>query len=341
MWTTKKTLAAIAVLLIVIVALGVAISYNIQEMLNRPLSATQTARQAVEAHDLDAFNKVVDTDAIINQAATEILAAQINSTLAPTAYSMDELKRRFNQMKPDFVNAARAALDEYITTGKITFPDKMNDAQKFFKQTGLANCEITSVTKPHLEGNEQTSTVIFFNPTLKFSFELELDIEQDADGNWRIVDARGFDDYYNGYRRSLRRKLDSLNAPIVRQMDEIFSVQSFKARIAGGDEYGFSETLEIAIKADVKSDKRLNKIVGNIILGKGDHESFSPFEIDMVQHPQGLQTFTVTKTLNPFVRSDAEAMKRGLKKNELQIEVTEIVFADGTNLKQLDQLPDD
>ena len=339
--TTKKILALIAVLLILTVFVGIGVFYNIQSLKGRNLTATAAARQAIQSHDLEAFKKVVDTDALIDQAAAEILSAQINATLAKTAYSMDELQRQYEQLKPNFISAANSALDEYITTGKITFPNKSTDIQKFFKVTGLANCEITSVTKPRLEGNEQTSTVIFYNPTMKFSFELDLDLTQDVDGNWRITGAKGFEDYYNGYRRSLRRKLDSINAPIIRQMDEIFKVKSFTAKATGGDEYGFSETLEIAIKADVKSDKRLNKIVGNIILGKGETESFSPFEIDMFQHPQGLQTFTVKKILNPFVRTDSNAMKHGLRKDEIHIEVTEVIFADGTNLKQLENLPDD
>lgn len=338
--STKKFLAAIVVLLIVLVALCVGISYNIQQLNNRQESATAAARHALEAHDLENFKKYVDTDALINQAAAEILAAHINSTLAPTAYSMDELQRRYEQLKPDFVNSARAALDEYITTGKVTFPTNPTDAQKFLQNTGAATCEIKSITRPHPEGDEQTSTVMIYNPTLNFNFELELELEHDADGNWRVTSADGFDAYYNGWRRALHRKLDSLNAPIVRQMDEIFSVKSFKARASDGDEYGFSETLEIAIKADVKSDKPLATIVGNVTLGKGDRESVAAFAIDMTDKPQGEQTFLVTKTLNPFVHADADAMKHGLKANEIHIEVTEIIFADGTNLKQLDRLPE-
>lgn len=337
---TKKFLIAIAVVLILIVALCIGIHNNIEQMTVRNQSATSAARQAVEAHDLDAFNRVVDADALIDQAAAEILSAQINATLAPTAYSMDELKRRYEQLKPDFVSAARSALDEYVTTGKITFPENLSDAQKFFKTTGLASCEIKSISKPHMEGNVQTSTVIFYNPTMKFNFELILEMEQDADGNWRITGAEGFDNYYSGYRRALRKKLDSINSPIAAQMDEIFSFKSFKAQITGGDEYGFSEKLEIAIKADIQSEKPLAKIIGNITVGKDERESISPFEIDMSDKPQGLQTFMVTKTLNPFVRTEAAAMKHGLKANDIHIEVTEIVFADGTNLKQLDQLPE-
>lgn len=337
---TKKFLAAIAVLLLLAIVVGFGAFYNLQQLKNHSDNPAVLARRAVDARDLTTFEKYVDTDALIENAAEQILTAHINSTLAPTAYSMDELQSRYDALKPDFVQSARKALEEYISAGRINFPDNPTDAQKFFKKSGAASCEIKSISKPRREGNEHFVTVNFYNAQMKFAFELELELEPVDGDNWRIVSATGFEDYYNGYRRSLRRKLNSLNVPIVREMDEIFRVKSFSVKNTGGDEYGFSQTLEIAIKADVQSKKPLAKIIGNIILGSDDRESFAPFAIDMSEHAQGLQTFKVTKTLNPFVRTDVDAMKHGLKKNDIHIEVTEIIFADGTNLKQFDRLPD-
>lgn len=336
----KKILATLVALLILTAVVGVGVYQNVEQLMNRTPTATVAARQAVEAHDLATFQKFVDVDALIEQAAAEILSAQINETVAPTAYSMDQLRLRYEQLKPDFVNSARAALDEYITSGKVNFPAELTAAQKFLLESGATSCEIKSITRPQLEGDVQIATVIFYNTRMKFNFELELELTHDAQGNWRITNAKGFDSFYGGYRRALRQKLDSLNAPIVREMDEIFLVKSFRAQMGDGDEYGFSQTLEIAITADVKSDKPLAKIVGTVTLGKGDRESVAPFEIDMVGKAQGVQTFNVTKTLNPFIRADVDAMKHGFKKRELRIEVTEIIFADGTSLKQLDRLPE-
>ena len=183
-------------------------------------------------------------------------------------------------------------------------------------------------------------TVLFHNSKMKFNFEVELELEPAAENSWRITGARGFENYYSGYRRSLKRKLNSLNAPIGHKMDEIFKVKSFIIENAGGDEYGFSQTLNLAIKADVHFDKPLAKVIGNVVLDRGDRESVAPFEIDMGQAEQGTQIFNLTKTLNPFVRADADAMKHGFKKNDIHVEVTEIIFADGTNLKLLDSLPE-
>ncbi|MBQ6296582.1 MAG: hypothetical protein IJK81_02685 [Selenomonadaceae bacterium] len=299
------------------------------------------ARQAVEAHDLETFKRYVDLDKLIDSAAEEILTEQINSTLAPTAYSMDELQSRYDKLKLDFVDTARAAAEEYISTGKVTFPNNLSDAQNLLKKSDVASCEIKSITKPQKDGNTKIVTMMIHNPTMKFNFEIELILEPGGEVEWRITDAKGFGDYYKGYRRMLRRKLDSLNAPIAREMDSTFKVKSFSVKNEGGDEYGFSQTLNIEIKASVLSDKPIAQIHGDIVLnGKDENESRTPFTVDITNRAQGLQTFNVTKTLNPFVRADADAMKHGFRKNDIHIEVTEIIFADGTNLKQLDSLPE-
>ena len=336
---TKKILAAGVVLLILTIAVCFAAYQSYLQLKNRGGNPAVIARHAVEARDLETFKKAVDVDKLLERAAEEILTAQINSTLDPTAYSMDELQKRYDKLKPDFVTTARAAAEEYISTGKVIFPKNLTDAQKFFKESGVTSCEIKSISKPQKDGHNQIVTVIFYNTYMKFSFEIEMELEPVGENDWRIKDATGFENYYSGYRRSLRRKLNSLNAPIGRKMDEIFSVKSFAIQNAGGDEYGFSQTLNLTIKADVKSDKPLAKILGNVILNRGDRESIAPFAIDMTEIENGVQTFNLTKTLNPFVRADADAMKHGFKKNDIHIEVTEIIFADGTNLKLLDSLP--
>lgn len=339
----QKIMAAIAVVLIVLVALGVGIYKNVQVLASRPGTTTQEIRKAIAAHDLDKFQKYVDTDNLLEQAAEQILTAQINSSLTPDTYSTGDLQKRYeNELHPDFIKSARAALNEYVTIGNVTFPANLSEAQKFLKRSGVASCKIKSISKPHLEGHTQYSTVIFYNTQMKFSFELELELTDAEAIGWRVTGAKGFDNYYNGYQRALRHKLDSLNTPIVRQLDEIFHVKNFKIEGGEGDEYGFSQNLTIAIKADVKSDKPLNKIIGTITLsGKDNRESVSPFSIDMTGQIQGVQTFKISKTLNPFKKTDVDAMKHGFRKKDMRIEVTEIIFGDGTNLKLLDEMPEE
>ena len=95
------------------------------------------------------------------------------------------------------------------------------------------------------------------------------------------------------------------------------------------------------MKAEVYPDKPLDKVIGNVVItDKDGKENFTPFALDMIDVAQGVQTFEVTKTLNPFIRADSDAMKHGLRKKDIRIEVNEIIFTDGTNLKLLDRLPE-
>ena len=115
--STKKIVAIVAVLLIMTVGFGVAAYNNWQQLKNRSGNPAVAARHAVEARDLDTFKKFVDLDKLIEQAAQEILTEQINSTLSPTAYSMDKLQQQYDELKPDFIKSARTAAEEYITAG--------------------------------------------------------------------------------------------------------------------------------------------------------------------------------------------------------------------------------
>ena len=330
-------IAAIVMLILIVGGIFASRSWYQHKQLNENPSIL--ARQAMEAHDLETFKRYVDLDKVIASAAEEILTEHINFKFAPTAYSMDELQGHYDKLKSDFVNSARAAAEEFILTGKITFPNDLTEAQDFFKKSGVASCEIKSISKPVQRDDSRFMTMLIHNPQMKFSFEVELMLEPAEDVEWRITGAKGFGDYYKGYRRMLRRKLDSLNAPIARQMESIFKVKEFNIKNEGSDEYGFSQTLDIEIKASILSDKPLAQVHGNIILnGKDDNDSYTPFAIDI--SGQGLQTFHLTKTLNPFIKADVDAMKHGFRKNDLRIEITEIIFADGTNLKELDSLPD-
>ena len=190
---TKYILTAIGILLILVGVMGIGIYYNLQKFGDKPIHSLRAAHDAIENRDLATFKKYVDTDAIIEIAAREILTVQINSEIMPTAYSMDELQTRYeNQLKPDFMKSARAALDEYVLTGKATFPDNLTDAQKFLSKSCVTSCEIKDFSKPRAVGKSMVSSVIFYNTQMKFSFELELELTPAAEINWRVTGATGF-----------------------------------------------------------------------------------------------------------------------------------------------------
>ena len=335
----KKILLILIPITLAIIA-GVVTFIIFNNFGGRSTNPIKILRQAISNHDKEKFHEIVEIDAILDSAAKEILTAQINSNVDVLAYSTKDYVNTYEKLKPDFEDSAKIYIDEYISTGKITFQENLTPAQKFFKDSAIDSCTIKSFSKPKTENNETHAKVNFYNSKLNFYFEIDLTLEK-VGTTWKIVNAHGFEEYFSEYNRAKKKTLEKLNAPIRDKISEIFKFKGFSAAISEGDEYGFSKILKMTIRADIQSDKKISKIYGNIIIqGKDDHEGVTPFSIDMNGMENGVQDFTVDKTLNPFVREDVEVMRHGLRKNNLHFEVTQIDFVDGTTLKEFTELPE-
>ena len=337
-----KKILLITVPLIIAIAACAGAYRAWMQMQTLPSNSLKTIRDSISKHDEENFYKSVDLDAVLQTLSEEIVAAQINSETDSTTYSVQDMNAIYAARQPEFFAAAKTAADEYISKGTVTFSPPLNQSQKWLKKFSPASCKIQNISKPVINGGEATTKVEFYNSDLKFSFEIELTLEKVDKKNWRIIGAKNFVDCLPGFNRAMNVKLESLNAPIREKISDTFEVKSFEAKVGEGDSYGFSKTLNLVLKADVKSEKPLAKIVGQVIIdGKDDKQGITPFEIDLAYKPKGLQSFNIDKVLNPFVRADADVMRHGLKKSSIHIEIVEVVYRDGTILKQFDKLPDD
>ena len=335
-----KKFLLILIPLILLAGLGVGAFRSYKQMQSTPTNSVKVIRDSLENHDAETFYKFFDADKILENAAQEILTAQINSEVNSTTYSTQDMENIYNSRKVDFISSAQSALNDYVSSGKIKFPENLSATQKWLKDSEVTRCSIKNISKFVVKDGKAHAKVEFYNSSLRFSFELEIFMEKFDKQNWRVVGVKGFENYLSGLNRALKKKLESLNAPIREKISDVFVVKGYDAKVVGGDEYGFSKTLRLTMKADVKTEKTLAKILGKIIIvGRSGSEGVTPFEIDMAYKPKGLQNFTVDKVLNPFVREDADAMKHGLRRSDLHVEITEIIYMDGTSLKQLDELP--
>ena len=334
-----KKVLLILIPIVVVVAVGVGAFIAFASSDGRSKNPIKNIRQSIAKHDADNFYNMVDVDAVVDDAAEQILSAQINSNVDALAYSTQNFVTEYETLKPDFVAAAKSAIDEYISKGTVTFQPPLNSAQKFLNDSAVATCTIKTLSKPKFEGDTARAKVDFYNEGMNFYFELELILEK-VGKSWKVTGVKGFENYVNGFNRTLRKKLEQINAPIRDEIKQTFNVKGFNANISEGDEYGFSQTLHLTVQADLNYSKPIAKVSGNIIIdGRDGREGVTPFSIDVAGSEQGVQTFEVDKVLNPFVREDANVMRHGLKRSALHIEITQIDFADGTTLKQLIELP--
>ena len=335
-----KKFLLIFIPIILLIALGVGAFRAYKQIQTTPSNSVKVIRDAVSSHDAATFNSLFDVDAVLENAAQEILTAQINSEINSTTYSTQDLENMYATRKTDFIVSTKKAVEEYISSGQINFSENLTTTQKWLQDSDVVHCSIKNVYKFVTDDGKAHAKIEFYNSALRFSFELEVVMEKIDKNNWRVVEVKNFENYLAGLNRALKKKLETLNAPIREEISDVFVIKGFDAKVTEGDEYGFSKTMRLTIKADVKSQKPLAKVIGQIIIeGRNGSEGITPFEIDMAYKPTGVQNFTVDKVLNPFVREDADAMKHGLRRSDLHVEIVEVVYMDGTNLKQLDELP--
>ena len=337
----KILIIAVPLILIAVTAMGVCTWQTTQKLNTLPVHSLKVIRETAENHDAQTFYRLVDAEKILEVAAEEILTAKINDELTSEIYSTLELSNTYENLREDFINSSKTALNEYISTGRINFPEDLTEMQKWLKKTGVGTCHINNYSNPVVHDGVAVSTINLHNREMNFDFEIEVTMQRISETEWRIIDAKGFEGYYLGVKRGLQMKLTSLNAPIQDKIAETFVVKNFSAEMTEGDEYGFSKNLKITLDADFFSDKPVEKIIGRVLIGGRDgNASVTPFTIEITDEENGLQTFEINKVLNPFVKQDSDVMKRGLKKSNLHIEITEIDYLDGTILKEYEKLPE-
>ena len=337
----KILIIAVPLIIVAFTAMGVCSWQAMQKIQTLPVNSIKIIRETTETHDAQTFYKLVDADKILEIAAEEILTAKINDELDSTTYSTLEISNTYENLREDFINSTKTALNEYISTGMINFPEDLTEIQKFLKKSGVGSCYVNNYSNPVVHDGVATSTINFHNTVMNFDFEIEVTMQRISETEWRIIDAKGFEGYYLGIKRGLQMKLASLNAPIQDKIAETLIVKGFSAEMTEGDEYGFSKNLKISLEADFLSDKPVEKIIGRVIIdGRDGNKGITPFAIEITDEKDGVQTFEINKILNPFVKQDSDVMKRGLKKSSLHIEITEIDYLDGTILKEYDKLPE-
>ena len=337
----KFLIIAVPLILVAAVAMGVCSWQAMQKVQTLPSYSIKIIRESAENHDAETFYRLVDTEKILEIAAEEILTEKINDGLNSMTYSTLELSNTYENLREDFIGTGKIFLKDYISTGKVNFPADLTEMQEWLKKSGVDTCRVNNYSNAIVRDGVAYSTINFHNGEMNFDFEIEVAMQKLNEHEWRIIEAKGFEGYYLGVNRALKIRLESLNAPIKDKIAETFEVKKFSTEITEGDEYGFSQNLKISLDADFFSDKPVEKIIGRVIIdGRDGNAGITPFELEVIDAENGVQTFEINKTLNPFVKQDSDVMKRGLRKSALHIEITEIDYLDGTILKEYDRLPE-
>ena len=202
--SASNKLKIFAVLLLAaVIAIGGGIAY-VNFHMKTPEYALQAVQDAVAEHDMDTFNKYVDTDSVVSGVVSNML----DGIVAAQDNLPDEAKAAMNNFATMFKAPLTASLDSglknFVQTGSWQSGDLTEDNQgaminsdMILEQAGLTNLEFVGIDSITVnEDSKSAQAGIKVKQTeIDQEFVFNVTLEQQADGYWKVVSIDNFADY--------------------------------------------------------------------------------------------------------------------------------------------------
>lgn len=338
----KRTFPIVGSIFIIIVLL---LSYFFYYT-KTPAYSIYIIQKAVEQQDWETFAEHVDTDQVLSVAFDDILEESRSD--AEAANMAKNLTAPFLQiLKPGLVDSLQDCLHDYVETGnyEANFQDmdirqRLNlEDMKRDTDLNFVRYKEVSYTKQGDNGSPVVGIVVT-DSVLKKSFVLDLAMQKNLDGSWKVIKILNLKEYIQAIKRARQEKLQVLNTGIRQKIDAVVDRGEITANVVSDGVSGRRKSLQIHAILTLHGNKPVHSISGKAYAKTADGQQLQfPFSIDLVTAAQSQQTIDIVSELNPFLPKERAFTVQGAKIYAWLI-VHCIRYADGTELKDYEVLPD-
>ena len=304
-------------------------------------------RDAVQKHDVAAFEKHVDMDTLYNKVFDDAVIAM--GKIEGEDFSSNPLAAGFIQMmKP----AAVAALkDKTIEAVKGNSPIEENSKQQnnadhfttgIKEKSGLNDSDFRGASVLSKEGNEAVVAVTIHNKQLDKDLDLNIKMTKLDDSTWKVKEITNMVDFIVEVDKAEKAKLAELNKPIAEKIQNSVSVSRSALRLNNdGNPYFASYWLEMrAVMKNISSQDITSITVKYTLLDQNNavrKEEIGTYNQNAWQPGKEIGCGRNVE-LNPFINTD-NAIKQNMGNYKLHVEVVSVKFADNSTLALLKELP--
>lgn len=209
----KIACAAAAVILVAIIGAY----FFFHSKARTPDYALKIIGESIEAHDVRAFNNVVDVDNVLNSSYDGFVDGlmESDSTMSPEAR---EAITNFTQMlRQPIIGSLKTALETYVENGTIDrlssddADNKFMAASDIMERAGLSKLDykqVDGITIDEKNPDRAVADIRFYQPEAESDFVFKVVIERDDDQNWRVVRIDNFRDFTEIVAKIRRAALD-------------------------------------------------------------------------------------------------------------------------------------
>lgn len=261
-----------------------------------PQYSLKLIQESVQNHDVVAFEKHVDTEALCTQAVDGFLAQEMSTN----DMNNPLIQGIIQTVKPAIVKSLKDGFINYVRDGNfnMTNPFETNktnnkiansEKQNENKIKGYTRLEFKDIANTETNGNRATVDIILYDNKTDKNFTLKIGMAKLEDGTWRIDTFVNLDEFIKEYTQATKEKLDEINKQI---SDEI------------------SQNISINM-ANVKANLQTQNIFG-LIDGIDNNNNIvyeKTITDNIVMQPNQENTITSNFELNPFIDKDKNLIK--------------------------------
>ncbi len=304
---------------------------------------------ATEKHDFATFAKHVDLETLYGNAYDDSIVASFGSERLASPILAALVKNIKGVAVPILIDQTR----NYVNGGTMDEQDP-SDADSPMLQnngvdvvnnlknkTGVNSMRYQGIENVEKDGTNAFVTIKVLDKELDKHFLVKLLLRQLPDGSWQLLKIDNLQDLIAEREQVLQNKLAQLNEPIQEQLDAAVTIQPQEIQITSVTYSGVIRLLEADLQLTNTTAKEVQYFAGLIELYSPTNELFysGNFASNKVLAPQQSAVYKFNWELNPYLMDDAKVMHSDLKNMNCKTTLSNIVFADGSNLELLTQLP--
>jgi hypothetical protein len=342
MMARKKLGISIGIIFILIV--GCLIGY-FGYYVKTPEYSLGIIKTSIQKHDWETFSKHVDSDQLLSSAYDGFVGYALDK-------ANDDTIKAFAgsfivMMKPGVVKEMNNNLKRYVETGDAQGNHESKDkaveaADNLKKQTNFDRDEYKGIAYTKKNDNIAVVGLKIYDKQLTKEFIVDLKMRELSDGTWQVIEWSNAKECLEETDKAKEEKLAELNGPLQEKIDGAIAVQTSSGRIMAGDPFGISKKFNVSVNMDIKSDRAVSQIKGEIKVMDADNKELMKQAINT--NLEGASHKNITKVfsldLNPFMGNTKKILQANLKDLKIVCKITELEFADGDKVELLTQLPE-
>ncbi len=212
--SNRIKLALVGALTVVLIAIGGAYFYLHSEK-STPELALSKVNEAIVAHDLSAFNRLVDTEQLLSSSYDAFVEGLTESDQSMTPEAREAILNFTQMLRQPIINSLKSAIESYVETGSIENVAAADEnslaAAEIMDRAGLRKLEFRSIdgVSSDLENlNLAIADVRFYQSETAEEFVFKVLLERDEDVDWHITRIENFREFTESTAKIRRAALD-------------------------------------------------------------------------------------------------------------------------------------